>query len=65
MKKKVRVIIFIIAIFIVVLASFFVGSTSYIDYKNALEIPDNSDIFIKQYSSGETIELQKENAKKC
>lgn len=63
MKKR-KIIIFAVALCIVVLVGVFVGVSSHRDYTKALDIPQKSEISIKQYSTGKEIQLENDDADK-
>ena len=63
MKKR-KIIICVVALCIVVLVGVFVGVSSYRDYTKALDIPQKSEISIKQYSTGKEIQLENDDADK-
>ena len=63
MKKR-KIIICAVALCIVVLVGVFVGVSSYRDYTKALDIPQKSEISIKQYSTGKEIQLENDDADK-
>ena len=63
MKKR-KIIICVVAFCIVVLVGVFVGVSSHRDYTKALDIPQKSEISIKQYSTGKEIQLENDDADK-
>ena len=63
MKKR-KIIICVVALCIVVLVGVFVGVSSHRDYTKALDIPQTSEISIKQYSTGKEIQLENDDADK-
>lgn len=63
MKKR-KIIICVVALCIVVLVGVFVGVSSHRDYTKALDIPQKSEISIKQYSTGKEIQLENDDADK-
>lgn len=63
MKKR-KIIICAVALCIVVLVGVFVGVSSHRDYTKALDIPQKSEISIKQYSTGKEIQLENDDADK-
>ena len=60
MKKR-KIIICVVAFCIVVLVGVFVGVSSHRDYTKALDIPQKSEISIKQYSTGKEIQLENDD----
>ena len=63
MKKR-KIIICAVALCIVVLVGVLVGVSSHRDYTKALDIPQKSEISIKQYSTGKEIQLENDDADK-